>query len=146
MYPPPLSTTLLNDSEGRHGDLLVSMSIEKIDGRRFQNGFMITLILKNEGPESYSQDLRQPVFDIYIYNADGILVTDWSSCYEMLDLPIPIHLRRGEVFTEIKSWEANALDLRDGTVKPLPPGHYYLKGVCPGRPLIKTGLISVDIV
>ena len=68
------------------------------------------------------------------------------SCYEMLDLPIPIHLKREEEFTEIKSWEANALDLRDGTVKPLPPGRYYLKGVWLGRPLIKTGLISVDIV
>ena len=146
MYPPPLSTTLLNDSEGRHGDLLVSMSIEKIDGRRFQNGFIITLILRNEGSESYSLDLRQPVFDVYIYNADGSLVADWSSCYEMLDLPIPIHLEKGGEFTEIKSWEANVLDPLDGTVKPLPPGRYYLKGVWLGRPLIKTGLISVDIV
>ncbi len=146
MYPPPLSTTLLNESEGRHGDLLVSMNVEKIDGRRFENGFIITLILRNEGPENYSRDLRQPVFDVYVYNADGGLVADWSSCYEMLDLPIPIHLRRGEEFTEIKSWEANALDLRDGTVKPLPPGRYYLKGVWLGKPLIETGLISVDIV
>ncbi len=146
MYPPPLSTTLLNDSEGRYGDLLVSMSVEKIDGRRFENGFIITLILRNEGSESYSRDLRQPVFDVYIYNADGSLVADWSSCYEMNDLPIPIHLRRGEEFTEIKSWEPNALDPRDGTIKPLPPGRYYLKGVWLGKPLIKTGLISVDIV
>jgi len=146
MYPPPLSTTLLNDSEGRHGDLLVSMSIEKIDGRRFQNGFIITLILWNEGYERYSRDLRQPVFDVYVYNADGSLVADWSSCYEMLDLPIPIHLEKGGEFTEIKSWDPNALGLRDGTVKPLPPGRYYLKGVWLGRPLIKTGLISVDIV
>ncbi|MQY82339.1 hypothetical protein GH157_01435 [archaeon] len=125
---------------------MVSMSVEKIDGRRFQNGFIITLILRNEGPENYSLDLRQPVFDVYVYDADGSLVADWSSCYEMLDLPIPIHLRRGEEFTEIKSWEPNALNLRDGTVKPLPPGRYYLKGVWLGRPLIETGLISVDIV
>ena len=146
MYPPPLSTTLLNDSEGRHGDLLVSMSIEKINGRRFENGFIITLILRNEGPESYSRDLRQPVFDIYAYDANGRIVADWSSCYEMLDLPMPIHLERGEEFTEIKSWELNVLDPRDGTVNPLHPGRYYLKGVWLGRPLIETGLISVDIV
>lgn len=146
MYPPPLSTTLLNDSEGRHGDLLVSMNIEKIDGRRFQNRFIITLILRNEGSESYSRDLRQPVFDVYIYNAEGSLVADWSSCYEMLDLPIPIHLEKGEEFTEIKSWESNASDPRGSTVMPLPAGRYYLKGVWLGKPLIETGLISVDIV
>ncbi len=146
MYPPPLSTTLLNDSEGRHGDLLVSVSVEKIDGRQFENGFIIILILRNEGPERYSRDLRQPVFDVYVYDANGSLVADWSSCYKMLDLPIPIHLEKGGEFTEIKSWEANVLDPRDGTVKPLPPGRYYLKGVWLGRPLIKTGLISVDIV
>ncbi len=146
MYPPPLSTTLLNDSEGRHGNLLVSMSVEKINGIRFENGFIITLILRNEGSESYSRDLKQPVFDVYVYNADGGLVADWSSCYEMLDLPIPIHLEKGGEFTEIKSWEPNVLDPQDGTVKPLPPGRYYLKGVWLGRPLIKTGLISVDIV
>ncbi len=64
----------------------------------------------------------------------------------MLDMPIPIHLEKGGEFTEIKSWEANVLDPRDGTVIPLPPGRYYLKGVWLGRPLIKTGLISVDIV
>ena len=146
MYPPPLSTTLLNDSEGRHGDLLVSMSVEKINGRRFENGFIITLILRNEGSERYSRDLRQPVFDVYVYDANGSLVADWSSCHEMLDLPIPIHLEKGGEFTEIKSWEANVLDPRDCTVKPLPPGRYCLKGVWLGRPLIKTGLISVDIV
>jgi hypothetical protein len=146
MYPPPLSTTLLNDCDGRHGDLLVSMSVEKIDGRRFQNGFIITLILRNEGSEIYSRDLRQPVFDVYVYDADGSFVTDWSSCYEMLDLPIPIHLEKGEEFTEIKSWESNALDPRGGTFKPLPSGRYYLKGVWLGRPIIETGLISVDIV
>ena len=145
MYPPPLSTTLLNDSEGRHGDLVVSMSIEKINGRRFENGFIITLILRNEGSESYSRDLRQPVFDVYVYDADGRLVADWSSCYEMLDLPIPIHLERGEEFTEIKNWESNTPDQRSGAVKPLPPGRYYLKGVWLGRPLIQTGLTSVDI-
>jgi len=146
MYPPPLSTTLLNDSEGRHGDLLVSMSIEKIKGRRFENRFIITLILRNEGSESYSRDLRQPVFDVYIYDANGTLVADWSSCYEMLDLPIPIHLEKGEEFTEIKSWESNPPDPRSSTVKPPPPGRYYLKGVWLGRPIIETGLISVDIV
>jgi len=146
MYPPPLSTTILNDSEGRQGALLVSMSIEKIDGRRFENRFIITLILRNEGSESYSRDLRQHVFDVYVYNAYGSLVADWSSCYEMLDLPIPIHLEKGEEFTEIKNWESNTLDPQDGTVKPLPPGRYYLKGVWLGRPLIKTGLISVDIM
>ena len=145
MYPPPLSTTLLNDSEGRRGDMVVSMNIEKINGRRFENGFIITLTLRNEGPESYSRDLRQPVFDVYIYDANGRLVADWSSCYEMLDLPIPIHLERNEEFTEIKSWESNTPDPQ-GSVKPLPPGRYYLKGVWLGRPLIETGLISVDIV
>jgi hypothetical protein len=146
MYPPPLSTTLLNDSEGRRGDMVVSMNIEKINGRRFENGFIITLTLRNEGSESYSRDLRQPVFDVYAYDANGRLVADWSSCYEMLDLPIPIHLERNGEFTEIKSWEPNVLDSREGTVKPLPPGRYYLKGVWLGRPLIETGLISVDIV
>ena len=146
MYPPPLSTTLLNDSEGRRGDMVVSMNIEKINGRRFENGFIITLTLRNEGSESYSRDLRQPVFDVYAYDANGRLVADWSGCYEILDLPIPIHLERGEEFTEIKSWESNVLDSREGTVKPLPPGRYYLKGVWLGRPLIETGLISVDIV
>ena len=64
----------------------------------------------------------------------------------MLDLPIPIHLEKGGEFTEIKSWEANVPDPRDGTVKPLPPGRYYLKGVWLGKPLIETGLIIVDIV
>ncbi len=146
MYPPPLSTTLLNDSDGRHGDLLVSMSVEKINGRRFESGFIITLILRNEGSERYSRDLRHPVFDVYVYDANGSLVADGNSCHEMLDLPIPIHLEKGGEFTEIKSWEPNVLDPRDGTVKPLPPGRYYLKGVWLGRPLIKTGLISVDIV
>ena len=145
MYPPPLSTTLLNDSEGRRGDLIVSMNIEKINGRRFENGFIITLILRNEGSECYSRDLRQPVFDVYAYDTDGSLVADWSSCHEMLDLPIPIHLEKGEEFTEIKSWAPNVLDPRDGTVNPLPPGRYYLKGVWLGRPLIETGMISVDI-
>ena len=144
MYPLPLSITLLNDSEGRHGDLLVSMSVEKINGRRFENWVIITLTLRNEGPESYSRDLRQPVFDVY--DANGSLVADWSSCHEMLDLPIPIHLEKGEEFTEIKSWRANVPDSRGGAVKPLPPGRYYLKGSWLGRPLIETGLISVDIV
>ena len=146
MYPPPLSTTIINDSEGRYGDLLVSMSVEKINGRRFKNGFIITLILRNEGSDDYSRDLRQPVFEVYVYDANGGLVADWSSCYEMLDLPIPIHLERGEEFTEINSWEGNTLDPRDSTVKPLSPGRYYLKGAWLGRPLIETGLISVDIV
>jgi len=146
MYPPPLSRAFLCESEGGHGDLVVSMELEKVDGRRFENTYIITINLRNTGNEPYSRDLRQPVFDIQTYDTNGSLVSEWSSCNEMLDLPIPIHLEKGQEFTEVKSWEPNALDPQDGTINPLPPGRYYLKGAWLGGPIIETGLISVDIV
>ena len=145
MYPPPLSRTHLGDSEAKYGDLTISMKIEGIDGKRFENKYIITLILRNEGFESYSRDLRQPVFEVYVYDFSGTFVTDWSCCNEMLDLPIPVHLDRGDEFIEVKSWFGSALDTLDCDIKPLPMGRYYIKGAWLGGPIVETGLITVDI-
>lgn len=146
MYPPPLSRTFLDDSYGMHGDLEVYMSIEKIEGRRFKNEVIITLVLRNEGLGGYTRILRQPVFDVMVYDTNGSFVLKWSGCHEMLDLSIPVHLEKGEQFSVVKSWDLNVLNIKDENNKPLPPGRYYLKGAWLGGPIIETRLITVNIV
>ena len=141
MYPPPLSRTLHEVSYGVHGDFVFSMSVEKIDGRRFENEFIITLVLRNEGLGGYTRILRQPVFDVMVYDTNGGFVLKWSGCHEMLNLSIPVHLEECEEFTEVKSWDLATLSPQDGSAKPLPPGRYYLKGVWLGGPIIETRLV-----
>lgn len=144
-YPPPLCRTLLRRSKGSHGALVVTMDVEAVNGRRFDDVHIVTLTLKNTGNEPYSRDLRQPVFAIHIYNAGGALISRRSGRDEAHDLPIPIHLENGAEFTEIKIWDPALLESHDGTCRVLPPGRYYLKGVWLGQPMIGTGLISIDV-
>ncbi|MFQ6095954.1 MAG: BsuPI-related putative proteinase inhibitor [Candidatus Bathyarchaeia archaeon] len=115
-------------AEGRSGDLILTMSVDKTTIRVGQS-IQFNLTLKNGGEEDVNLSLGYPPFDICLRDQHGEILTKYTTGRVFPTLLMNLTLRPGENYSQIISWDLDIFNENSGRFDLIKPGEYEVSGV-----------------
>jgi len=130
---------------GLGDDLKLMMVVEDME-IQMEEIISFNLHLANLGEKNLTQWMGLPIFDLYIYDTDGKLLTRWSDGRAFIEIVQHFELSSGAEYSERIEWEIRVVN--PDTLKPLPlkPGKYKISGIWLGEPKIETSMIDLRVI